>query len=210
MRHRRRLGAPDVSTGVCRYGPGPGRTRSLMGLWREMCIGNDVIRKEIQMWVTEGNIRGCQRYLSFEVTGWPVDNLNYKVALCTPQGVWVSRGIVPRILNPGIRWRLVVNFPLVYPRGRSGTHWVGGSMDPRALKKVHTSSLLPALNHALLLSLCWVPRVITGTSDVRWQGRWHMDGTGSAALGAEWVFLEVSNSSNCRHLCSSRSPVNFH
>jgi hypothetical protein len=42
------------------------------------------------------------------------------------------------------------------------------------------------------------------------EGRWHMYRTESAVLGAEWVFLEVFSTSNCRHLWSSRSPGNLH
>jgi len=73
-----------------------------------------VTGKEIRIWVTEGNSRGCcNRRLSFWVTSLSVGNLKDKVALCMPQVVWLSIGIAPRILNPGIRWRLVVTFLLV-------------------------------------------------------------------------------------------------
>jgi hypothetical protein len=48
--------------------------------------------------------------------------------------VWESGYIAPGFLDLGISWRRVVSFTplLLYPQGKSHTHWIGGWVDLRA------------------------------------------------------------------------------
>jgi hypothetical protein len=51
---------------------------------------------------------------------------------------WGSGGMDPPVHHLGSRWRWVVRFTLlsIYSRGRTpGTHWMGGSVGPRAFSK---------------------------------------------------------------------------
>jgi hypothetical protein len=67
-----------------------------------------------------------------------------KLSLCfqlstTPWRRIRSGGIIPRILNLGIRWMWVISFRprLLYPQGKTpGTHWIRGCVGPRTVLDV--------------------------------------------------------------------------
>jgi hypothetical protein len=83
-----------------------------------------------QLYLTESEYT-YQHFM--HVTGKVALDLNKK-ALCH-EGVRVSRGMYPRLLELGISWRWLVIFtPLpLYPRGDGpGTHWIGGWVRSRA------------------------------------------------------------------------------
>jgi hypothetical protein len=94
---------------------------------------------------------------------------------------WSRGGVVPRILDPGTRWRWVVNFTSgrFTPReSASGTHWIGGWVGP-------TAGLDTVVSKKVKLSLCfnWATRHEGVLGEWRYSSTLSLT---SALDGGEW------------------------